>query len=81
MAALRAGAGDIVARVVAGLRADIAALPANNVVVLEHQAELAAVRADGFWARLSEDDLGYLRRTVAPLLRARRAARTASTSA
>lgn len=70
-AALGAGAADVGARVVAGLRADLSALPANNVVVLEHQADLAPVRANGFWARPGADDLAYLRRTIAPILRAR----------
>jgi type I restriction enzyme R subunit len=55
----------------ADLRADLAALPANNVVVLEHQAELTRVRDEGFWARLGRDELRFLRGTIAPLLRAK----------
>jgi type I restriction enzyme R subunit len=70
-AAMHAGAGDVAQQVVAALRADLAALPANNVVVLEHQRDLAPVRGDGFWTRLGADDLAYLRRTIAPILRAR----------
>ena len=70
-AALGAGAEDVAARVVAGVRADLAALPANNVVVLEHQRDLASVRRDGFWTRLGADDFAYLRRTIAPIFRAR----------
>jgi type I restriction enzyme R subunit len=65
-----ARSAEVAERVVTDLRSDIAALPANNVVVLERQAELAAVRADGFWTRLAADDIAYLRRTIAPILRA-----------
>jgi type I restriction enzyme R subunit len=57
-------------RVKRDLRADLAGLPANNVVVLEHQAELAKVRDDGFWSRLDARGLEYLARTVAPVMRA-----------
>ena len=70
-AALSGGAAAIATRVANGLRADLGALPSNNVVVLEHQAELASVRSDGFWARPGTDDLGFLHRTIAPILRAR----------
>ena len=69
--ALAKGAAETAAAVKADLRADLAGLPENNVVVLEHQAELARVRADGFWTRLGRDQLGFLRQTIAPLFRAR----------
>src|SRR5256886_4020764 len=39
-AALRARAQAVVEAVTGDLRADLAALPANNVIVLEHQADL-----------------------------------------
>lgn len=68
--ALARGADDVVALLKADLRADIEALPSNNVVVLEHQADLAVVRSDAYWARLGRDQLGFLRQTIAPLLRA-----------
>ncbi len=70
-AALGHGGPEVVAGVVAALRSDLETLPANNVVVLERQAELATVRADPFWGRLDADALAYLRRTIAPILRAR----------
>ena len=70
-AARGATASDIGAATIVELRADIAGLPANNVVVLESQAKLAAVRVDAFWLRLSDNDIDYLRATIAPILRAK----------
>jgi type I restriction enzyme R subunit len=70
-AALAANAADALERATADLRADLAQLPANNVVVLEHQADLAPLGGDAWWARIGRNELGYLRRTVAPILRAR----------
>ncbi len=52
------------------LRADLGALPANNVVVLERQADLAAVRNEAYWTRLGREQLSFLRQTIAPILRA-----------
>lgn len=63
-------AEDVAAVTVQDLRGDIAALPANNVIVLERQKDLAAVRRDAFWPSLSDADLEYLRTTIAPILRA-----------
>lgn len=70
-AALAARRGDSVATAVAGLRADIAALPTGNAIVLARAAELARATAPEFWASLSASDLGLLRTIVAPVLRAR----------
>ncbi len=69
--ALASGAGEVVEAVKADLRADLAALPANNVVVLERQADLAAVREDTYWARLGKDQFAFLRNAIAPILRAK----------
>ncbi len=68
--ALARSAHEVAESIKADLRADLAALPANNVVVLERQADLARV-GDAFWARLGRDDLGFLRQTIAPILRAK----------
>jgi type I restriction enzyme R subunit len=68
--ALARQAPDAVQAAIADLRADIAALPANNVVVLEGQAELAAVGSDTYWLRLGREALPFLRRTIAPIMRA-----------
>src|ERR1044071_2478907 len=64
-AALARPAADIREALKADLRADLAGLPANNVIVLEHQAEMSRVRDDGFWARLGRDELRFLRGTIA----------------
>src|SRR6266571_5821534 len=69
--ALAKSTGEVVEAVEADLRADLTALPANNVVVLEHQADLAVVREDAYWARLGRQELGFLRQTIAPILRAK----------
>src|SRR6266571_3809794 len=69
--ALAKSAGEVVEAVKADLRADLRALPANNVVVLERQADLAVVREDAYWARLGRQELGFLRQTIAPILRAK----------
>ncbi|HYT05456.1 MAG TPA: DEAD/DEAH box helicase family protein [Gemmatimonadales bacterium] len=68
--ALGRSAGEVIQAVKADLKADLAALPANNVVVLERQADLAQVREDAYWARLGRRELGFLRQTIAPILRA-----------
>lgn len=70
-AARRAGIDDAANAVVAELRADLAALPANNVIVLEHARALSSVRDDPFWVSLNADAIAHLRRTIAPILRAR----------
>ncbi|MFN2400154.1 MAG: DEAD/DEAH box helicase family protein [Gemmatimonadaceae bacterium] len=68
--ALAARANDIVELVKSDLRADVEALPTNNVVVREGQADLAVVRNATYWQRLSRDQIGFLRQTIAPILRA-----------
>ncbi|MCK6507765.1 DEAD/DEAH box helicase family protein [Myxococcota bacterium] len=70
-AALAAGREDAAAHAVAGLRADLAALPRNNAVVAEAAATLERVGADTFWQHLGPADLGLLRSVVAPVLRVR----------
>jgi type I restriction enzyme R subunit len=69
-AATATGDARAIDRVIRELRASLAALPANNVIVLEHQAELARVADDAFWVRLRSDDVDYLSRGIAPVLRA-----------
>ncbi len=70
-AALAAEREDAASQAIAGLRADIAALPKNNAVVTEAAAILERVSADGFWQSMSASDLGLLRSVVAPVLRVR----------
>lgn len=68
--ALARQAMDVIAAVKADLRGDLDSLPLNNVVVLESQADLAVVRNEAYWQRLGRDQLGFLRQTIAPILRA-----------
>lgn len=69
-AGLDADRGDIVSAVVADLRADIASLPASNVVVREAAADLSRVQSDSFWARVGGAELRFLSSQIAPVLRA-----------
>lgn len=70
-AALNAGRADTVEAIKKDLQADLAELPANNVVVLDHQSDLARAKAEEFWRHLAADGIGFLRGTIAPVMRAR----------
>lgn len=61
---------ELAAAVVADLRADLAALPANNVVVSEAAADLARVAGDAFWSQFDDAKLRFLAGAIAPVLRA-----------
>jgi type I restriction enzyme R subunit len=62
---------DVVEAAKADLRRDLNALPKNNVLVLDKEAELAVVEPDQFWDQLKAKDLGFLRSEIASILRAR----------
>jgi len=70
-AAIAKERNDIVDVVAQALRRDIDALPANNVIVSEQSANLAEVEHSQFWERLGVHEIGFLRSTIAPILRAR----------
>ncbi len=70
-AALAKGQDDVAGLAVAGLRADLATLPAQNAVVAEHRTDLAEVGEDAFWSNLTATRLGTLRTVIAPVLRSR----------
>ncbi len=70
-AAIAAGDEGTAKRGKKRLRADLGNLPANNAVVLENRPHLERVAIDPFWEHLSAEDLGFLRATIAPLLKAR----------
>jgi len=61
---------EAAAAVVTDLRADLAALPANNVVVSEAAADLARVAGAAFWAQLDDAKFRFLAGQIAPVLRA-----------
>jgi len=73
-AALASGDAELAALVKADLRRDLADLPKSNVVVLDAAPALAEAGKDAFWNALSPREIGFLRQTVAPVLRARSAA-------
>jgi type I restriction enzyme R subunit len=62
---------DSASSAIAGLRADLGELPANNVVIKDHQEELDRAAEDSFWAHLQGDDVIWLRSAVAPVFRTR----------
>lgn len=64
-----AGLGDIAAREVTKLRAQIAALPQNSIVIKEAAAQLARLSDENFWLTLNHDKLEFLRADIKPLFR------------
>ena len=69
-AAVKAGEKDIAANTIATLRADIAKLPPNNVVVLDAKSKIDRLD-DNFWKTLNDEKQLYLQKEIAPLMRAR----------
>ena len=63
------GHTEIVAREVAKLRAQIAALPRDSIVIREAAAPLARLAEENFWISLSHDRLEFLRAEIKPLFR------------
>jgi len=70
-AALNAGDASLGEMVKADLRSDLAALPERNIIVQQASADLHRLQDEAFWSRMNGDDLGFLRTTIAPVLRAR----------
>jgi type I restriction enzyme R subunit len=60
---------EIASKEVAKLRAQIAQLPTNSVVMMDAQNELQRLGDASFWTSLSPDKLAFLRHTVKPLFR------------
>jgi type I restriction enzyme, R subunit len=69
--ALKLNKKEVAKRVTKDLQTDVDSLPDNNVVVLESKSELEKVKEEGFWASITDDKIEYLRKTIAPLMRAR----------
>lgn len=63
------GNTDIASREVIKLRAQIAALPQNSVVIKEAAAALAHLDNDNYWLTLGHDKLEFLRTEIKPLFR------------
>ncbi|MGI8420360.1 MAG: DEAD/DEAH box helicase family protein [Candidatus Levyibacteriota bacterium] len=61
---------QLVADTIQKLKADIAKLPQNNVVILDAKNTLDALN-DSFWQRLTEGKKLFLQKDIAPLMRTR----------
>jgi len=70
-AAMSKGDQDLVETTKADLRADLRELPERNIIVQQASADVSRVEDDAFWSHPSADDLGFLRSTIAPVLRTR----------
>ncbi len=70
-AAIGAEQDDVVERIKQDLRADIADLPGNNVVVAESRKDLDELDRDDYWKKLDAEDIRHLRSAIAPVMRAR----------
>lgn len=70
-ASLKTNRKDLVDRVISDIKADINSLPENTVVVLENKSVLERISDENFWHNITEDKLDFLRKTIAPILRAR----------
>jgi type I restriction enzyme R subunit len=65
------GDPDALRRAKDALRGDLANLPAKNVVVLDNSANLAKVSRDQFWQQLDVAGVEFLKKAIAPVLKAR----------
>lgn len=70
-AALCTNQKDIANKVIQDLKQDLSLLPETNVIVLENKANLEKVNDENFWNNLNDDKFDFLRKTIAPILRAR----------
>lgn len=68
-AAQALGHASVVGKEIAALRAQIAALPARSVPIMEARPELAECQADAFWQPLTAERIAFLRHAIQPLFR------------
>lgn len=68
-AAIDADFDDIATREITKLRAQIAALPQNSVVIIEAATQLDRISEDNFWVTLNNDKFEFLRTQIKPLFR------------
>ncbi|MVT09519.1 type I restriction endonuclease subunit R [Chitinophaga tropicalis] len=67
--ALALGENALAEKEIGKLRKQIAALPANSVVILDARKELHQLEDEHFWNYLSADKIEFLRIVIKPLLR------------
>jgi type I restriction enzyme R subunit len=63
------GQTTIATKEIAALRAQIAALPAKSVTIMEARSSLERCQPDAFWEPLTAEGIALLRHTVQPLFR------------
>jgi type I restriction enzyme R subunit len=68
-AAQALGQPSVAEKEIAALRAQIAALPARSVAIMEAQAQLAQCQTAAFWQPLTAERLAFLRHAIQPLFR------------
>jgi type I restriction enzyme, R subunit len=68
-AALALGETSIAEKEIGVLRAQIAALPARSVTIMEAKEQLAQCQAEVFWKPLTGERIGLLRHAIQPLFR------------
>ncbi|MBI9108452.1 MAG: DEAD/DEAH box helicase family protein [Spirochaetales bacterium] len=61
---------EIAGKEIAALRAQIAGLPENSVVIREAAAELYKIEDENFWTSINHDKIEYLRSRIKPLFKA-----------
>ncbi len=70
-AAMLSGNDNIVSQTIEELKADIAALPKESVVVKEKMMEFARTEEPAYWASFSEKTVQDLRKNIQPMMRVR----------
>jgi type I restriction enzyme R subunit len=63
------GQTSIAAKEAATLRAQIVALPAKSVAIMDSKADLARCQPDAFWEAPTAEDVAFLRHAIQPLFR------------
>ncbi len=67
--AIDTGHDEIGSNEVAQLRRQIDSLPANSVVIMDAQPDLARLEEENFWTNLTHEKIEFLRNTIKPLFR------------
>jgi type I restriction enzyme, R subunit len=67
--AIELNCDDIIEKETLKLKAQIATLPKNSVVIMEAMHELQRLDDENFWSHLSDDKIEFLRMVVKPLFR------------
>jgi len=63
------GKDDVAVKEIEKLKIQIQDLPQNSVVIMDAQSDLATLKDDNFWNRLTREKIELLRTTIKPLFR------------